>query len=64
MPYKEILGNLCNHDENIVINSLKKLDKNFENFNAYKNKITKYVHSLSYPNENFNKELLDLFQDK
>ena len=64
MPYKEILGNLCNHNENIVINSLKKLENNLENFNAYKIKIIKYVYSLSYPNENFNKELLDLFQDK
>ena len=64
MPYKEILGNLCNHNENIVINSLKKLDNNLENFNVYKNKITKHVFSLSYPNEHFNKELLNLFQDK
>lgn len=64
MPYKEILGNLCNHNENTVINSLKKLDNNFENFNVYKKQITKYLYSLNYPNENFNKALLDLFQDK
>ena len=64
MPYKKILGNLCNQNQNIVINSLKKLDKNEENFNVYKNKITNYLNSLIYPNENFNKQLLDLFQDK
>ena len=36
MPYKKILGNLCNQNQNIVINSLKKLDNNVENFNVYK----------------------------
>ena len=63
IPYKDVMGNLCNQNESIVVDALKKLDKNVDNFNVYKNNIIKYLNSLSYPNENFNEQLLDVFQD-
>lgn len=63
VAYKTVLGSLCHQNENIVLDALKKLDNNQQRFDEYKSEISKYLDSLIYPNRNFEKQLLNIFQN-
>lgn len=63
LPYKKVLGKLCNQNENSVLDYLKYLENNEKSFNAYKNNINKFLDSIIYPNANFDKELSKIFNN-
>ena len=64
IPYHDFLGDLCNKDEKIVIESLKRLEKSKEYYKEYKKNISKYLDSICFLNQNFDKELSKLFNKK
>ena len=63
IPYKKVLGKLCHQNENIVLEALKNLDNNQKIFNDYKIQIKKYLASIRFSNKNFDKQLLNLFEN-
>jgi len=62
-PYKKVLGKLCHQNEIIVIEALKKLNNNDENFNEYKSNLRRYLNSISFANEKFDEQLINIFQN-
>ena len=62
--YHEFLGELCNEDEKIVIESLKRLEKSNEYYKEYKKNLSKYLDSICFLNKNFDKDLSKLFNKK